>query len=171
MFSSISFFSEYKTTKVVKTVDKSLVRLHLSLLLAVAAYAVSSIILSHSYMAFDNPEVFYETFLATSDYDTAFSTTVSNLDYCVYGTAATSYEEVDYVAAFDTSLAYTNPQCVTPAPPEFTDVHDKEAWILTHFRETMYTRTCSGSPSATVFGACEGAFYTNVFHPPLGFNI
>lgn len=157
--SSVTFLSQYRTNKVVKTFDKSLVRLHLFFMFVVAGFAVSSIIFSHNYMAFDDPAIFVETILVTDDYDTAFSTTVSNLAYCVYGTAATIYEEVDYIAGFDTSLVYTNPQCVTPQPAEFTQMNDRAAWIYTHFRETMYSRTCSGTytASANVFDTCSDA--------------
>ena len=38
-------------------------------------------------------------------------------------------------------------------------MNDGAAWIYTHFRETMYSRTCSGTytASANVFDTCSDA--------------
>ena len=140
----------YKTVKLVKTYDTTLILLHLFFMSCITTYAFYSIVVSHSYMKFEKPTTSVTQSLYRNAFDDVAGDATSALPYCV----GTGNDLVDYVSVANDT--YADPQCVRLDASEFTQKDANNLWVNTHFRQKTITRTCPGS-DGTEFKTCTEA--------------
>lgn len=129
----------YKTVKLVKTYDKTLIMMHLFFMSCITIFTFFSMIVSHNYMKFEVPRTVVTTKMESSDYAAAAGGSFADLGYCADTPGGNEF--VDIVTWGGQTFA--DPQCVDHLiAPEFTKVGVQDVWLNTHFRQTAVTRTC-----------------------------
>ena len=143
---SISDAVAYKTVKLVKTYDKTLILMHLFFMSCITVFTFFSMIVSHNYMKFEVPTTVITTKMESSDYAAAAGGSFADLGYCADTVGGNEF--VDIVTMGGQTFA--DPQCVDHlVAPEFTRVGVPDVWINTHYRQTAVTRTCANANNAS----------------------
>ena len=143
---SISDAVAYKTVKLVKTYDKTLILMHLFFMSCITIFTFFSMIVSHNYMKFEVPTTVITTKMESSDYAAAAGGSFADLGYCADTVGGNEF--VDIVTMGGQTFA--DPQCVDHlVAPEFTRVGVPDVWINTHYRQTAVTRTCANANNAS----------------------
>lgn len=151
---SIADAVAYKTVKLVKTYDKTLIMMHLFFMTCITIFTFFSMVVSHNYMKFEVPITVVTTKMDASAYLAAGSSSLSDLAYCVSPWGGNAL--VDYVSPGGTIFA--DPQCVNHLTgPEFTQVNVQDVWVNTHMRQASMRRVCVGADAAAFVEAanCE----------------
>mmetsp|Transcript_23534 Transcript_23534/g.57647 ORF Transcript_23534/g.57647 Transcript_23534/m.57647 type:complete len:588 (+) Transcript_23534:303-2066(+) len=128
----------YKTVKLVKTTDRTLISLHLTFMTCITAFTFLSMVVFHNYMKFEVPTVNVSHRFVPTAYN-AVAKNTTGLSYCLP-------DSVDYVGAGAPGLTFADPQCVTSlSPDEFIRREGHmNLWVLTHFRQSVVKRKCEG---------------------------
>lgn len=149
---SIADAVAYKTVKLVKTYDKTLIMMHLFFMTCITIFTFFSMVVSHNYMKFEVPVTVVTTKMDASDFQAAMSLSTSDLTYCAETYGGNLY--VDYVSPGGTTFA--DPQCANHlTAPEFTHVNPGDIWVNTHMRQSSMQRVCDNADNASFVEASD----------------